>query len=523
MRAAALCALLYLASCESAVGQTFPYTATTTMATPVRSDASEANEPTATLPSGTAIEVHRHDGPWLAVRPPQGSFSWVRASDVERSSRPGIVRVVHEGADSWIGHQGSNLRSARQVTLKQGELLRVLQSPGVAPGSDPSQARWYKISPPAGEFRFVHSRYISPQSKPEATAAETVSWSTRGDQPQNQPPQAVAGPPAAMPQATAPPVGQATPVAAASFQTPIASASQPAAPVALAAFAPSASVMPPSVAAAVTQRLDQIDRQISGMLAHSPTVWNTTAVAAELRVLAATAPTPQLQTRAQSMWTKIANCQQIQQGYAQLASGTFAAQTTPGQPTPSPAARAAYTAAADPPGNPFQLATAYPSPTAESNKPLMSRIRRVASNVGEVAQNVTYAVTPNGSMRNYGRKPTHALPASTIPPAATIVAQASAAEDENPTYAGTGWLMPLVARSQMPRDFRDNVPPYALTDDQGNVLHLVTPTPGLSLTPYARKQVGVIGTSGQLPGLNNPHIVAQRVVVLEREEETVTR
>jgi hypothetical protein len=78
--------------------------------------------------------------------------------------------------------------------------------------------------------------------------------------------------------------------------------------------------------------------------------------------------------------------------------------------------------------------------------------------------------------------------------------------------------MPLVNRSQISRDGRSGVPPYALTDDEGNVKFLITPTPGLSVSEYARKKVGVIGPVGQLPNLTNPHLTAERIVVLDRHE-----
>ena len=78
--------------------------------------------------------------------------------------------------------------------------------------------------------------------------------------------------------------------------------------------------------------------------------------------------------------------------------------------------------------------------------------------------------------------------------------------------------MPLVARSQMRRESRGDVPPLALTDDEGNVKFLVTPSSGISLREHLRKEVGIIGPVSKLPDIETPHIIAQRAVVLGRHE-----
>jgi hypothetical protein len=76
-------------------------------------------------------------------------------------------------------------------------------------------------------------------------------------------------------------------------------------------------------------------------------------------------------------------------------------------------------------------------------------------------------------------------------------------------FDGSGWLVPVHAT-------RGTVPPYALLDAQGDVLQYVSPTPGLNLQRYLRKQVGVFGQRGQVRSLNKPHVTAERVVDLTR-------
>lgn len=76
-------------------------------------------------------------------------------------------------------------------------------------------------------------------------------------------------------------------------------------------------------------------------------------------------------------------------------------------------------------------------------------------------------------------------------------------------YAGQGWLVPvLTSRTDLPR--------FALTDAQGQILHFVTPVNGLNLRRYLRQQVGIVGSSrAGRTGEPGP-LLAERVVVLER-------
>lgn len=79
----------------------------------------------------------------------------------------------------------------------------------------------------------------------------------------------------------------------------------------------------------------------------------------------------------------------------------------------------------------------------------------------------------------------------------------------DPRYDGKGWLMPVLSR-------RSELPPFALTDDQGQILQYVSPAPGLNLHRYVKQEVGVYGHRGQNPRLGAAHLTVQRVVVLDR-------
>ena len=63
-------------------------------------------------------------------------------------------------------------------------------------------------------------------------------------------------------------------------------------------------------------------------------------------------------------------------------------------------------------------------------------------------------------------------------------------------------------------DHEWQAPPYAILDDNGQVLEFVSPAPGLNLHRYLKKRVGVFGYQSYLPSLKTPHITVYRIVDL---------
>ena len=93
-------------------------------------------------------------------------------------------------------------------------------------------------------------------------------------------------------------------------------------------------------------------------------------------------------------------------------------------------------------------------------------------------------------------------------PAANPVSPASynaAAESTSPfkVTGRLGWF------SQRPEGY----PPYALANEQGQIISYVTPQPGVDLKPFINKHVGLNGTSGVYINGNQraPHIGATEV------------
>ncbi|MFM2004058.1 MAG: hypothetical protein RI963_3484 [Planctomycetota bacterium] len=108
------------------------------------------------LRHGQKLEVYLEaDKGWLGVRPPEGSFSWVTADAIQLDRSGKIGKVIEDGTLSWIGtHLGKARKYLWQVQLAAGETVTIL---GRAEREGPDGPQlWYRIAPPAGEFRWVH-------------------------------------------------------------------------------------------------------------------------------------------------------------------------------------------------------------------------------------------------------------------------------------------------------------------------------------------------------------------------------
>ncbi|MDG2382060.1 MAG: SH3 domain-containing protein [Pirellulaceae bacterium] len=82
--------------------------------------------------------------------------------------------------------------------------------------------------------------------------------------------------------------------------------------------------------------------------------------------------------------------------------------------------------------------------------------------------------------------------------------------DSQPTiYQGEGWLIPVFTN-------RQDLPSFALTDDDGAILYFVTPRSGLNLRRYLRKRVGIVGAIETNSPQEQARLTAQRIIVLDR-------
>ncbi len=178
MRAA--CVLVFcllLCSLVVAAEQEFPYTAYITRHdVVVRSGPARRFYATDRMRRGEEVEVYRHENGWCAVRPPQSSFSWVKADEL-RIGTDGVALVLTDKAACRVGSNVSELRDVTQVKLDRGEEVEVLDA--VRLGDGDSAEFWCKITPPSGEFRWAHEDDIS--REPPTLADESLDPAPRAD------------------------------------------------------------------------------------------------------------------------------------------------------------------------------------------------------------------------------------------------------------------------------------------------------------------------------------------------------
>jgi hypothetical protein len=131
--------------------------------------------PTQRLPRRTRVEVYRHDaGGWLAIRPPEGSFSWMAARHLKLTADKGVAEVALDGAVAWIGSAQTGVTQYKwQVRLERGEEVEVLGEQAMAVGPGFATETHCKIAPPAGEFRWIHAEQaVSPHNTPGQSIAQ---------------------------------------------------------------------------------------------------------------------------------------------------------------------------------------------------------------------------------------------------------------------------------------------------------------------------------------------------------------
>ena len=409
--------------------------------------------PTERLVAGAMVEVWAVDpGGWCAVRPVEGSFSWVRAADVDETlAADGVVRpgsgpaprvgvVVADGAVARVGSQLNDLRHVAQVRLEAGERVEVLGEQRVPEGRH--AGLWLRIAPPAGEFRWADMGAL--ESSPRLRlAALAAGAGPRVEPPAEERPDAAAAVEAfrsageaialAANAATAPPpppppqplgaVPQARrilagwlPLGTGVFET--------APPVAVAA--------PP---ASMADELADIDLALSLAVAGPPDGWNLPALRERLRLAAARTTSNPDRLRADAIDARIARFEAIQAKQQALAAG----------PPPEP---------------PLRLGGMWSSLGGVGTRPIRP------------------GVLPGGAPAD--GKPTWPPP------------------DVSET---TGRLATVVSR-------RPDAPRWALVDGNNNVIVFVNPQPGVNLAPMVGQQVSVRGARGYMPEYKRPYLVA---------------
>lgn len=282
MRAAVMFALGLLPATVVAAAPEFPYRAfVVSDEAEIRSGPGDHYYAVLAVPRGELIEVHRHDpNGWCAIRPPRGSFSWVAAEFIE----PGVGGLATITGDQVVARTGSaesEIRDVIQVRLDLGEQVELLEPEPKPFGVD--GRLWYKIAPPAGEFRWISAKHIDrrpPRPRPGDESAAKPSNATADSKwrKPDEPPSAAL---------------------------------------------PSSSSADPSDAELAAERfrleLEALDIELSSRVIREPDSWNLDALSAQVEALLARGETSEQRGQARLLLNKIARFEEIQRQYVESA------------------------------------------------------------------------------------------------------------------------------------------------------------------------------------------------------------
>ena len=117
------------------------------------------------LKAGDVITVvqERPDG-WLAIRPPDGSFSWVQSKYLQRivATQPNYLVQTNDGnkVPVYIGSAVLNTKP----TLESARLTRGSQVKSLGAAQSDGKENWIPIVPPENELRYIRCEAIGKQA-----------------------------------------------------------------------------------------------------------------------------------------------------------------------------------------------------------------------------------------------------------------------------------------------------------------------------------------------------------------------
>lgn len=463
--------------CSTAIGadsatDRFPLVVTVTADhTYLRAGPSDDFYPTERLVRDDTVEVWAIDAAgYCAVRPVAGSFSWLRAADIDNeaaldgktvaqtsegsatdSSLGFIGVIVTDGAVSRVGSQLNALRHVAQVRLEAGERVRVLEMVRISAGRH--AGLWARIEPPAGEYRWARATDIAlpPELAPPAPADEIAEAETAAAASEAAAALREAGDTLAQVIATAgESAGETTAASPPAVVDPIPPQALGPIPMAKRLFSgwlplgtsvldPTAPAAPVAVSGAVAasgDELTDIDLALSLAVSGPSESWNLAPLRERLRQAAQRTTTQDERLRAEAIDARLARFESIQTRQRALVVGT------PGDPSP------------------LRLGGMWSSLSEIGNRPIRP------------------GVLPGGA-------PADGQPTWTPP-------------EQMET---TGRLATVVSR-------RPDAPRWAIVDGNNNVVAFVAPSPGVNLAPLVGQQVSVRGAKGYMPEYKRPYMVA---------------
>lgn len=140
--------------------------------------------PTSRLRRGDKVVVHREDpGGWYMIAPPPGSFSWVPAKYVQKTSQHRGVITANNVAIR-VGSSESDIRDVYQRTLAENDEIRIIGEKMLDPDLGKGQAElWYRIEPPRGEWRWIPGQAVTPTQRGSRATDEDPFVSPETDAP----------------------------------------------------------------------------------------------------------------------------------------------------------------------------------------------------------------------------------------------------------------------------------------------------------------------------------------------------
>ena len=126
----------------------------------VRSGGNDDYYPTQRLKRDMIVTVHRQDpGGWLAIAPPDGSFSWIPAQYVKRSGK-GTGVVTEDHIIIFVGSEFGDEASVWQQKATSGTSVKILGERELETPAGPRSM--YRIAPPTRERRWIVGSSVVP-------------------------------------------------------------------------------------------------------------------------------------------------------------------------------------------------------------------------------------------------------------------------------------------------------------------------------------------------------------------------
>lgn len=412
----------------------------------VRSGPGKQFYPTAQLKRGDRVKVQRHDpGGWYMVSPPEGSFSWIRAEYIKKTS-PNRGLITENNVIVRVGSTfGDETRQVEQVRLSKNDQVEILEEKSLATSAGP--VPHYKISPPTGEYRWISGKYITPVNQIVRKQQDQNPFAIPSNAKQSLPPEAT--------NTTVQKQTEPTPNV---FEPP-----QEKSPgdVAVRRRGPD-----PAVLSAQRNQLESLDTQFRQMVNGRTSDWNFTTLEQGYQQLQQKAALPALAHQIDLRFAAIGRYQKIKKEYDELIQLT--------KNTRQRDAQLMSIQRNQPPATPET-----PNP-AENERlvPIPDPFAQTPESVPEPVDLPGLEVPPGNPAPSAPRQPQ-----PTPRPAAPRSPQNGSSV---PRFDGAGIVQRAAAAGT-------GTPAYVLVTPQGRVLAYLQPVQGLNLAPYIGKAMGIYG------------------------------